>query len=132
MADLLPFGITFLIGAGIGRILKWPLRGVLMSAGVLVLALILLYPGGPLALMRELGVALTAQALQLAGYPEGWARLLFTPEWARVVNYIAHDLAARAQGGIAADPAGLALLGRQILSRVDLAFLLGMLAGARF
>ncbi len=131
--DFLGFGIAFLVGVGVGQAVKWPLRGLLMTFGALALAYALVDPQGAESVGKSLAQGAVARILEAMGYPGGWAEYLFTPQWGWVLHRLVEDamgfLGSLVQGvgqGGAAEKAVLVLL-----SRWDLAFGAGVIAGAK-
>jgi uncharacterized membrane protein (Fun14 family) len=130
IVNLLSFGIAFLLGVGIGSLIKWPLRGALAGVGLLLLAYAVISPEGAIALGKEAVRWVAGEALAFMGYPRDWAHLLFTPEWEGVLRRVVGDLVASVQNAPASG-ARIEALGRDLLGRLDLAFALGVVAGVR-
>lgn len=128
--SLAMFGISFLLGVGLGRALSPPLRGLLMGAGFLLAAFAVISPEGAIALGKGVIEWAVGQVLAAMGYPPEWAGALWTPEWGRVLERIATD-AIQSVAGVPHSPQAIENLGRVLLSRLDLAFGLGVLAGLR-
>lgn len=135
--EIAGFLLAFLVGVGLGQVLKWPLRGVLVGAGVLLLGYYLLDPAGATDLARAWLKGGAAWVLGVLGYPPAWADRLFSPEGERVVGYIAQDLLRQLGHVFALDrsPAqalqALGSLGQEVVGRPSLGFVMGLLAGVR-
>lgn len=124
------FGISFLLGVGLGRAISLPLKGLLVGAGLLLAVYAMVSPEGAIALGKGILEWAVGHALAAMGYPREWAQALWSPEWGRVLERIATDT-IRSVMGTAQGPGALEALGRGLLSRPDLAFGLGVLAGVR-
>lgn len=129
---LIPFGLAFLLGVGVGAAVKWPLRGGLAGAGFLLIAYALLSPQGAMALGMEALQWAVGSALGALGYPPEWARYVFTPEGENVLRRLVSD-AWNALYSLAGqtDPTKYVALAQALLTRLDIGFLMGILAGIR-
>lgn len=127
---VLGFGVAFLIGVGLGQVLKWPLKGFLMGAGFLTLVFVLVSPEGAAELGKGLARLAAGWVLEQMGYPPAWGDKLFTPEWAGVLAKVVGDIVS-SLGRLEAHGPSLERLGQALVSRWDLAFGMGVLAGIR-
>lgn len=131
------FLLAFVVGVGLGQVLKWPLRGVLLGVGLVLVLYFMLDPAGGQALVLAWLKAGAAWVLGSLGYPPAWADYLFTPEGGRVVGYVAQDLLRQIAHAMSLDrnPAealnALSKLGQEVLGRPGVGFAMGLLAGVR-
>lgn len=129
---LILFGLAFLLGMGVGEIVKWPLKGILAGAGFLLIAYALISPQGAMTLGMGAVQWAVGSGLGALGYPPEWARYVFTPEWENLLRRLVSD-AWNTLYSLAGqtDSTKYVALAHALLTRLDIGFAMGIFAGIR-
>lgn len=115
-----------------GAVVKWPLRGMLAGAGFLLIAYALISPQGAMALGMGAVQWAVGSGLGALGYPPEWARYVFTPEWENILRRLVSDgwnTLHGLPGQISSTK--YEALAHALLTRLDIGFAMGILAGIR-
>lgn len=111
---------------------KWPLRGMLAGAGFLLIAYALISPQGAMALGMGAVQWAVGSGLGALGYPPEWARYVFTPEWESILRRLVSDGWSTLQGlPTQLGSTRYEALAHGLFTRLDIGFVMGILAGIR-